>query len=157
MLNGITGCPCTDLSYLFSLKAEQEGETRLLLECDSSVQDSIQRHLKVYKIRRKVTIGPGSDLSLWAVLPQDGGDCGGDEGPELTAPEKALVWAVDPRTKAMGWRLVTDKQVNPLELIRDVQQGAPEDYHRHRYEIGTVPGFSFHWSQIRDAPGEVKL
>ncbi|KAJ8337381.1 hypothetical protein SKAU_G00386010 [Synaphobranchus kaupii] len=135
---------------MYSLKEEQEGETRLLLECDRSVQDSIQRHLKVYKIRRKVTLSPCADLSLWAVLPQDGEGGGGDARPELTAPEKALVWEVDPRTKAMGWRLVTDKQVSPLELIGDIQQGETEHYHRHRYKIGLPEG-------VKDLPPGVAL
>ncbi|XP_035283980.1 putative transferase CAF17 homolog, mitochondrial [Anguilla anguilla] len=135
---------------MYRLKDKQEGETRLLLECDSSVQDSIQRHLKMYKIRRKVTISPCADLSLWAVLPRDREGVGGDAQPELTAPEKALVWGADPRAKAMGWRLVMDKQVSPLELIADVQQGDTEHYHRHRYKIGLPEG-------VKDLPPGVAL
>ncbi|KAJ8408205.1 hypothetical protein AAFF_G00264330 [Aldrovandia affinis] len=105
---------------IYSLKG---GETSVLLECDSTVQDSVQRHLKVYKIRRKVTISPCADLS---------------------------VWATDPRAEVMGWRLVADKRVDPLELIGDSQPGAPEQYHRHRYEIGLPEG-------VKDLPPGVAL
>ncbi|XP_061110056.1 putative transferase CAF17 homolog, mitochondrial isoform X1 [Conger conger] len=148
MLN-IQGRTIFDI-IMYSLKAEQEGETRLLLECDSSVQDALQRHMKMYKIRRKVTISPCADLSLWAVVPRDREGGGGDERPELTAPEKALVWELDPRTKTMGWRLVTDKLLNPLELMGDIQQGETEHYHRHRYNIGLPEG-------VKDLPPGVAL
>lgn len=135
---------------MYRLEEEREGETRLLLECDSSMQESIQRHLKIFKIRKKVTISPCADLSVVAVLPQSrvGGE--GDEWPELMDPEKALVWEVDPRTKAMGWRLVTDRKVDPLELIIDAQRGEIEHYHRHRYTIGLPEG-------VKDLPPGVAL
>ncbi|KAG7455280.1 hypothetical protein MATL_G00255100 [Megalops atlanticus] len=135
---------------IYSLKEQKEGDTSLLLECDSTVKDSIQKHLKVYRIRRKVAVSVCPDLSLWAVLPQDREGFRREECPELTAPEKALVWTADPRSEAMGWRLVAENQVNPLELIGDSQQGETEDYHRHRYTIGLPEG-------VKDLPPGVAL
>ncbi|KAG9355813.1 hypothetical protein JZ751_000655 [Albula glossodonta] len=135
---------------IYSLKGQREGEESLLIEVDSTMQDAVQRHLKIYKIRRKVTISPCLDLSLWAVLPQDREGAAGHDCPNLTAPEKVLVWEADPRAKAMGWRLVADKQVNPLELIEDCQQGETEGYQRHRYGIGLPEG-------VKDLPPGVAL
>ncbi|KAL4593288.1 putative transferase CAF17, mitochondrial [Arapaima gigas] len=114
-------------------------EPAVLLECDSTVIDSIQKHLKVYKIRRKVSISPCADLILWAVLPRRSEGGTEDTAPELLVPDAALVWDADPRTKAMGWRLVADKGVNPTELITSCQQGETEEYHRHRYTIVAYP------------------
>ncbi|XP_071782627.1 iron-sulfur cluster assembly factor IBA57, mitochondrial [Centroberyx gerrardi] len=134
---------------LYSLK-EAEAGCGVLLECDSTVKDSILRHLKVYKIRRKVTLSPCPELSVWAVLPRQktpGQEVG---KPEISAPEKALVWEADPRTEAMGWRLVLDSQVDPLDVIASCQQGDTEEYHRHRYAIGLPEG-------VKDLPPGVAL
>ncbi|XP_030015614.1 iron-sulfur cluster assembly factor IBA57, mitochondrial [Sphaeramia orbicularis] len=121
----------------------------VLLECDSTVKDSLLKHLKVFKIRRKVNINPCPELSVWAVLPQQktGQE---DIKPELSAPEKAVVWEADPRTQGMGWRLVTNSQVDPLDIITSCQKGNTEEYHRHRYAIGLPEG-------VKDLPPGVAL
>lgn len=134
---------------LYSLKEAEPGHG-VFLECDSTVKDSILRHLKVYKIRRKVTVNPCPDLSVWAVLPQH--EKTGEEActPQLSSPEKALVWETDPRTQEMGFRLVIDSQVSPVDIIPSCQKGDTEEYHRHRYAIGLPEG-------VKDLPPGVAL
>lgn len=110
----------------------------VFLECDCAVTDSILRHLKIYKIRRKVDINPCPELSVWAVLLKQTSAGDDDPKPELSSPDKTLVWERDPRTQEMGWRLVLDSQVNPLDIIASCQRGETEDYHRHRYAIGKI-------------------
>lgn len=100
------------------------------------MKDSLLRHLKVYKIRRKVDINPCPELSVWAVLPQRNNPAQEASKPELSSPEKALVWEEDPRTQEMGWRLVLDNQTDPLHIIPLCQKGDTAEYHRHRYAIG---------------------
>lgn len=121
--------------FPFSLKGAEAG-CGIFLECDSLIKDSILRHLKVYKIRRKVNINPCPELSVWAVLPQQKTTDQQVSKPELSTPEKALVWETDPRTQEMGWRLVLDSQVDPLDIIASCQKGDTGQYHRHRYAIG---------------------
>ncbi|KAF2987665.1 hypothetical protein EK904_013939, partial [Melospiza melodia maxima] len=104
-------------------------EPHILLECDSSVLDSIQQHLKLYKIRRKVTISPCPDLSLWAVLP-------GDTSSLPKCADQALLLTPDPRAEVMGWRLIAKKGANLAEIIPGSQLGDVQDYHRHRYKQG---------------------
>lgn len=117
-----------------SLK-EADAEHGVCLECDYTIKDSILRHLKMYKIRRKVNINPCPELSVWAVLPKQNAGQGASK-PELSSPDKALVWEADPRTRQMGWRLVLDHQVDPLDIVASCQKGDTEEYHRHRYAIG---------------------
>ncbi|KAG8014230.1 putative transferase CAF17-like protein, partial [Nibea albiflora] len=134
---------------LYSLKEADAGQG-VFLECDSTTKDSILRHLKVYKIRRQVNINPCPELSVWAVLPTQ--KAAGQEvsKPELSSPDKALVWESDPRTQEMGWRLLLDNQVDASDIIASCQKGDTEEYHRHRYAIGLPEG-------VKDLPPGVAL
>ncbi|NXF77485.1 CAF17 transferase, partial [Sclerurus mexicanus] len=117
-------------------------EPHILLECDSSALDPLQRHLKLYKIRRKVDIAPRPDLSLWAVLP-------GDSSLPKSAG-RAVLLAPDPRTELMGWRLIAEKGADPSEIIPGSEVGNVQDYHRHRYKQGIPEG-------VKDLPPGVAL
>lgn len=120
----------------FRLHKSPEEEPHILLECDNSVLDALQKHLKLYKIRRKVNITPCLDLSLWAIVPREGT---GDIASSLTqCADQALILTPDPRTEAMGWRLITKKGANLSEIVPGSHIGDVEDYHRHRYKQGKV-------------------
>ncbi|NXO56416.1 CAF17 transferase, partial [Aramus guarauna] len=133
---------------LYRLHENAEEEPRILLECDSGVLDAMQKHLKLYKIRRKVTITPCPDLSLWAIVP---GDRAGDVAGSLAkCADQALISAPDPRTEVMGWRLITKKGANLSEIIPGSRIGNIQDYHRHRYKQGIPEG-------VKDLPPGVAL
>lgn len=117
----------------FRLHGSTAEDPHILLECDSSVLDSIQKHLKLYKIRRKVTIAPCPDLSLWAVIP---GEQPGDASSLPKSADQALLLTPDPRAEVMGWRLIAKKGANLSEIIPGSQVGDVQDYHRHRYKQG---------------------
>lgn len=123
-------------TFPFSLK-EDDAEHGVFLECDTTIRDSVLRHLKMYKIRRKANITPCPELSVWAVFPKQK-KIGQEQSskPELSSPEKALVFEADPRTQEMGWRLVSNSQVDPVDIIASCERGDTEEYHRHRYAIG---------------------
>lgn len=134
---------------LYSLKEAEAGQG-VFLECDSTIKDAILRHLKVYKLRRKVNINPCPELSVWAVLSKHKNAGQEASKPELSSPDKALVWDTDPRTQEMGWRLVLDSQVDPLDIIPSCQKGDTGEYHRHRYAMGLPEG-------VKDLPPGVAL
>uniref|UniRef100_K7FYK8 Iron-sulfur cluster assembly factor IBA57, mitochondrial n=1 Tax=Pelodiscus sinensis TaxID=13735 RepID=K7FYK8_PELSI len=133
---------------LYRLHESQEEEPNILVECDSTVLDSLQKHLKLYKIRRKVNIVPCLDLSLWAIIP---GEQSGDISSILDkCADKTLVLTPDPRAEVMGWRLITKKKENPLEIVPGSHIGNIRDYHRHRYKQGIAEG-------VNDIPPGVAL
>ncbi|XP_041951050.1 putative transferase CAF17 homolog, mitochondrial [Alosa sapidissima] len=137
MLN-VQGRTLYDLIF-YSLRGNST-EPSLLLECDSTVKDAILKHLKVYKIRRKVCITPCPELAIWALLPVDKNSSSGK--PEVTANKDNIVLERDPRTELMGWRLIVSHEVNPKDIIASAQVGDAEEYHRHRYKIGLPEGVS---------------
>ncbi|XP_078120158.1 iron-sulfur cluster assembly factor IBA57, mitochondrial [Sander vitreus] len=134
---------------LYSLKETDAGQG-VFLECDSLIKDSILRHLKMYKLRRKVNINHCPELSVWAVLSKKKNAGHEASKPELSSPDKVLVWEADPRTQEMGWRLVLESQIDPLDIIASCQKGDTEEYHRHRYAIGLPEG-------VKDLPPGVAL
>nr|XP_008110448.2 PREDICTED: putative transferase CAF17, mitochondrial isoform X1 [Anolis carolinensis] len=133
---------------LYRIHRNSQEEPHLLLECDAAALDPLQKHLKLYKIRRKVDITSCLDLCLWAVLP---------EGPSEEASQKlqqydskAVVATLDPRVDIMGWRLVASRGADPLEIIPGSQIGNVKDYHMYRYRQGIPEG-------VRDLPSGVAL
>ncbi|NWT81005.1 CAF17 transferase, partial [Lanius ludovicianus] len=132
---------------LYRLHGSTAEEPHILLECDSSVLDSIQKHLKLYKIRRKVTITPCPDLSLWAVIP---GEQPRDTSSLPKSADQAVLLTPDPRAEVMGWRLIAKKGANLSEIIPGSQVGDVQDYHRHRYKQGIPEG-------VKDLPPGVAL
>ncbi|NWW02376.1 CAF17 transferase, partial [Oreocharis arfaki] len=132
---------------LYRLHGSTAEEPHILLECDSSVLDSLQKHLKLYKIRRKVTITPCPDLSLWAVIP---GEQPGDASALPKSADQALLLTPDPRAEVMGWRLIAKKGANLSEIIPGSQIGDVQEYHRHRYKQGIPEG-------VKDLPPGVAL
>ncbi|XP_032090479.1 putative transferase CAF17, mitochondrial [Thamnophis elegans] len=117
----------------YRLHENKQEEPRVLLECDAGLLDSFRKHLKLYKIRRKLDISPCPDLSVWAVVPKEPSD-------SLQQAGKAVILTADPRVKIMGWRLIAHKDVNPLEIVPGGQLGELKDYHRHRYQQGIPEG-----------------
>ncbi|NXH14262.1 CAF17 transferase, partial [Bucco capensis] len=133
---------------LYRLRESPAEEPHILLECDSSVLEAIEKHLKLYKIRRKVSISPCLDLSLWAVVP---GERAGDMTSSLAqCADQVLVLTPDPRTEVMGWRLITKKGANLSEIIPGSHIGNIQDYDRHRYKQGIPEG-------VKDLPPGVAL
>jgi len=111
------------------------------------VLGALQRHLALYKIRRKVTVEPRPELRVWAVLPRTPEEAGG-AAPLREQAEGATILTRDPRTARMGWRLLT--QDEGLALVPGGRLGDLRDYHRHRYQQGVPEG-------IHDLPPGVAL
>lgn len=120
----------------FSRLKESEAGLGVFIECDSTVEAALLRHFKMYKLRKQLNINPCPELSVWAVLPKQKNTEQVAGKPELSSPDKGLVWVTDPRTKEMGWRLVLDNQVDASDIITSCHKGDTEEYHRHRYAIG---------------------
>lgn len=133
---------------LYRLGERQDEEMDILLECDSSVLDLIQKHLKVYKIRRKVNFLPCPELSLWAVLPSEGKE--NVSAVLENSTDSSTFLTPDPRVEVMGWRLVTSKDHNVLSAFPETQIGNIKEYHKYRYKKGVPEG-------VRDLPPGVAL
>nr|XP_020660620.1 putative transferase CAF17, mitochondrial [Pogona vitticeps] len=133
---------------LYRIHESPQDEPHILLECDATALDSLQKHLKLYKIRRKVNIALCPDLSLWAVIPKEPS---GDVACKLQQhTSEAVVATPDPRVEVMGWRLITGKGADLQRIVPGSQIGSIKEYHRHRYKQGIPEG-------VEDLPSGVAL
>ncbi|KAG8443507.1 hypothetical protein GDO86_012054 [Hymenochirus boettgeri] len=120
---------------LYRLSTGQNEQHDILLECDLSAVESVQKHLSVYNFRRKLTISRCPELSVWAVISVS-------QEQEAKIPElpPAVMLTPDPRVDVMGWRLVAQCGENPKNLLPETHIGNYSNYCKHRYEQGVPEG-----------------
>ncbi|XP_053568915.1 putative transferase CAF17, mitochondrial [Bombina bombina] len=120
---------------MYRSSKEQNGLSDVILECDLSAVELIQKHMKVYNFRRKIDISPCPELSVWAVISSQ--NC---QDPQEEKNADPVLCTPDPRVAVMGWRLLTETGANPLNLLPKTHMGSFKEYSKHRYEQGVPEG-----------------
>lgn len=134
------------------------------VECDSQVVDSLQRHLKMYRVRRRIDIEHvGDKISVWSMFgsagrPDDGAaasETGKLEGmifPCGTLNSKASKFVdsvmiyEDPRLPDLGLRILAETQIGGDEIIKHLDadvspsESPGDDYRAYRYKLGVGEG-----------------
>lgn len=110
-------------------------EESFLLECDNKLTELLQKHLKIYKLKRKVSIEDvNKDFSVFALT------C-------LNAPnlsdDKINIYK-DPRLSDLGYRVISHVDVKGSEVAqsmgKDVTESNEESYQYLRYKLGVSEG-----------------
>ncbi|XP_037822074.1 putative transferase CAF17 homolog, mitochondrial [Lucilia sericata] len=119
--------------------------TRILIDCDKNVANELQRHLRLYRVRRKIDIDSmAEEYKVWQAF-----DCNEQTQNFAAAlnPEgiNDLTFSTDPRLKQLGLRLLTtsDKTFSDLsQLFKREVTAASEDnnFRTHRYTLGVAEG-----------------
>lgn len=106
----------------FLVFAEGDGEARrYFLDCPKQLEADLLRRLGMYKLRSAVSFTSKSDeLGVFALL----GDVSSDGG--------ALAMARDPRSAALGWRLIAPRGI--------ATQGSRDEYDAARIAAGVPQG-----------------
>ncbi|XP_046574788.1 putative transferase CAF17 homolog, mitochondrial [Haliotis rubra] len=105
----------------------QSDQTRLLLECDSSVQDEMLKVIRRYKIRKKVNIRPVDEEWRLFALVTDIDESG------------VTVGVPDPRVPIFGRRILHPADKPDLE-VEGMELESEEEYHQRRYMWGIPEG-----------------
>jgi transferase CAF17, mitochondrial len=118
-------------SIIYKTSAPDDGREAFLIECDSSVASTLAKHLKLYRVRRKIDVTVSDEHDLWCL-----------QGPkEVMTPSSDVSVFTDPRLKNIGLRIITPKNHNlKASLSSDVQEGSSDDYTTHRYRLGIGEG-----------------
>lgn len=135
------------------------------IECDSQIVDSLQRHLKMYRVRRKIDIEYAGDrLNVWSMFGSterlDNGVAANETGrsklegmifPCCTLNSKVskfvdnIMIYEDPRLPDLGLRILAESRIDRHEIIKHLDADVPSlespgDYRAFRYKLGIGEG-----------------
>lgn len=121
--------------------------TQLLVECDARADVDLVKHLKMFRVRKKIDIDIADDLTIWVAFNPDGAN------KELPTDKLAnfqtmlnhdddMIICNDPRVQNLGVRIITGKDSDILDRLspQNVSQGNPNDYKIHRFKLGVGEG-----------------
>lgn len=143
------------------------------VECDSQIIDFLQKHLKMYRVRRKIDIEyVGDKINVWSMFgsTKDNGTaayemgkhklegmifpCGMVNNKASKFVDNVMIYE-DPRLPSLGLRILAESQIGKHEIIKhlDTDISLSEsfgDYKTFRYKLGVGEG-------IHDLPPEKAL
>lgn len=135
------------------------------VECDSQIVDSLQRHLKMYRVRRKIDIEhEGDRLNVWSmfgsierlnngVATSETGrnklegmifPCGTLNSKASKFVDNVMIYE-DPRLPDLGLRILAESKIGRHEIIKHLDADVPPseslgDYRAFRYKLGVGEG-----------------
>lgn len=92
------------------------------MEVDASISSDLQRHLKMYKIRKKIDIIPIQTMNVWSSFDTDF-DAKSFEKSKFNVAEKStddVMIFKDPRIPTLGLRILTNDSVSREEILEKV-------------------------------------
>jgi len=117
---------------LFDSIVYRAAEDSYLVEVDSELAGQLLKHLKVYRVRRKIDLEV-DEKEVWVVF--DGGS--------VKLPKSEGLVCTDPRLKNLGTRvlLTPNEGIDKItQLFGTVEPAAPEAFREHRYRLGIGEG-----------------
>lgn len=117
-------------SIIYKLTAPEDEKEEFLVECDSSIASSLAKHLKLYRVRRKIDIVISDEHDLWCV----------ERSIESLGSTPEMLVCVDPRLKNIGTRIIASKSYDVKKSLGNVTEASLDDYISHRYQLGIPEG-----------------
>ncbi|XP_017771389.1 PREDICTED: putative transferase CAF17 homolog, mitochondrial isoform X2 [Nicrophorus vespilloides] len=113
-----------------------------LLECDSEIVQSLQKHLKLYRVRRKIDIKLLDDSCIYALFDADQSSKESHKSKVFSKHIGDISIYQDPRIIALGLRVVAPKGYDVLGEISNGTDVKLEQskYREFRYHLGVGEG-----------------
>lgn len=122
-------------TIIYKPQAKNPEHEEFLIECDSQIVSNLTKHLKLYRVRRKIDINDVSDeLNLWFLQQTI--------NTKLPEANNIVSISTDPRMKDFGIRLITvkdDKIENSLKGLQ-LKEISYDEYTQNRYKLGICEG-----------------
>ncbi|XP_054711633.1 putative transferase CAF17 homolog, mitochondrial [Uloborus diversus] len=131
-------------SILYKMSAEE-----YLVEYDCTGVEYMQKHLVMYRLRKNVKIHPNTDVIAWVIYPERNDETVLSDLSniilELTKCDGVVAAVEDPRTKLLGFRILTKKDIDFPKLLSEkfnIIEG--NKYTQLRYSLGIGEGVTDH-------------
>ncbi|KAH8380282.1 hypothetical protein KR009_009794 [Drosophila setifemur] len=97
-----------------------------LLECDREASAEFQRHLRTYRVRKRIDIDSvDEELKAWVLF-----------GPQIDAPtDSKMIASTDPRLPALGTRILAPADLNREKIIKGIGINALSPTPEHNYQL----------------------
>ena len=112
---------------MFDTFVVKRSATEYLIDCDHHLAENLVKHLKMFKVRRKIDITLQEDEKVWAIV--------GDDPVNENDLLKSSLCYYDNRCKALGLRAIGEY----LEM-KDYENCNTDDYQVLRYRQGIPEG-----------------
>lgn len=112
-------------------------EDTFLIECDKNVTSLLLKHLKIFKLKRKVEIEDSTnEFNLWAFISSTGLD-------EISNLNHSSIFK-DPRLSDLGFRIISPANIKDGHMAenlgKDVTENDENAYKYLRYKLGVSEG-----------------
>ncbi|XP_078001085.1 iron-sulfur cluster assembly factor IBA57, mitochondrial-like [Glandiceps talaboti] len=108
-------------------------EPMYILECEEAIGAELQKHLKMYKIRKKVdVVDISSEYEAWALF--------GITGNNIPNPDKHVICVPDPRVPTFGHRIIVPNDTKVAGMMSGLSEVSLDEYDTHRYVHGVSEG-----------------
>lgn len=116
-----------------------------LVECDNQISDNLVKHLKIFRVRKKIDVIKVPDKQVWVAFSSSDSKSGSSSIVLPKTTDENDIICTDPRLKYLGTRLVigSNKKLSDIAQIfgPDTTQAASGDvYRQHRYQLGVGEG-----------------
>ncbi|XP_060536423.1 putative transferase CAF17 homolog, mitochondrial [Cylas formicarius] len=122
-------------------------EDKFLIECDVQGATTLHKHLKMYKVRRKVNLDHLGDRRLYALWNSEFGGLDMKESFPQSSSEvrihKGLIIFKDPRVASLGYRIIAEDTEDVKAELSNIIECTMADYSRYRalrYTLGVGEG-----------------
>lgn len=119
-----------------------QAENTFLVECDRHIDDELAKHMKIFRVRKKIDIDVvGREQSVWVAFDPEASY---DEGVLLvTKPSNSLYVSNDPRVRQLGTRIIAPSELSIPDALSEcnfVSIAGDKEYTEHRYRLGVGEG-----------------
>lgn len=130
---------------LYDAIVYSKSEDTILIECDKESSSELRRHLRMYRLRKKINIDClQSEFAPWVIFNPN------KDSPVKVSGSDDLIFCHDPRLRDLGIRVIlpkTSEAVDLKKLIPDQnldQTTSNFDYKLHRIGLGVGEGVEDH-------------
>lgn len=121
--------------------------TKILIECDKNITNDLQRHLKLFRVRRKIDVDSlHDDLNVWQAFIPNNKQPRNLTSAIIKEEVSNITISIDPRLKHLGTRILarSDKKFEDISKAFEQQtfseSSDERSYRLHRYSLGVAEG-----------------